>query len=44
MRTVLVTGSASGLGAAVSTLLQGLGQRVIGLDIRDADIVADLKG
>jgi len=42
MRTVLVTGSASGLGAAVSARLRERGQRVIGLDVRDAEILADL--
>ena len=42
MRTVLVTGSASGLGAAVTAGLRDIGHRVIGLDIREADIVADL--
>ncbi|MFP8880798.1 MAG: hypothetical protein VCE43_15850 [Myxococcota bacterium] len=42
MRTVLVTGSASGLGAALTSGLRDRGQRVIGLDIREADIVADL--
>ena len=42
MRTVLVTGSASGLGKAVAHGLREKGQRVIGLDRRDAEIVADL--
>jgi NAD(P)-dependent dehydrogenase (short-subunit alcohol dehydrogenase family) len=41
-RTVVVTGSASGMGAATRTLLEQAGQRVIGVDLRDADIVADL--
>ncbi len=42
MRTILVTGSASGLGAAVSAALRDLGQRVIGLDVHDAEVIADL--
>src|SRR4051812_19545561 len=42
MRTVVVTGSASGMGAATKARLEADGQRVIGVDIRDADVVADL--
>ena len=42
MRTVLVTGSASGLGKAVAHGLREKGQRVIGLDRHNAEIVADL--
>lgn len=42
MRTVLVTGSASGLGAALAGGLRDRGHRVIGLDVREADIIADL--
>jgi NAD(P)-dependent dehydrogenase (short-subunit alcohol dehydrogenase family) len=42
MRTVVVTGSASGMGAATRARLEADGQRVIGVDIRDADVVADL--
>src|SRR4051812_17902547 len=42
MRTVVVTGSASGMGAATKARLVADGQRVIGIDLRDADIVADL--
>ncbi len=42
MRTVLVTGSASGLGAALAGCLRDRGHRVIGLDVREADIIADL--
>jgi NAD(P)-dependent dehydrogenase (short-subunit alcohol dehydrogenase family) len=41
-RTVVVTGSASGIGAAVKDQLEGSGCRVIGADLRDADIEADL--
>lgn len=41
-RTILVTGSAGGIGAATAARLDRAGHRVIGLDIREADIVADL--
>lgn len=42
MRTVVVTGSASGMGAATKARLEATGQRVIGVDIQDADVVVDL--
>ncbi len=42
-RTIAITGSASGLGAAVRTRLEAGGARVIGVDLRDADVVADLS-
>jgi NAD(P)-dependent dehydrogenase (short-subunit alcohol dehydrogenase family) len=42
-RTVVVTGSASGMGAATRARLEADGQRVIGVDLRDADVVADLS-
>lgn len=42
-RTYVVTGSASGMGAAVAARLRGAGSRVIGVDLRDADVVADLS-
>ena len=41
-RTCVVTGSASGIGAATARRLTGAGVRVIGCDLHDADIVADL--
>lgn len=41
-RTVVVTGSASGMGAATRRLLEADGHRVIGVDLRDAEVVADL--
>jgi len=37
-----VTGSASGIGAAIVSKLQALGHRVIGVDLRNADINVDL--
>lgn len=42
-RTIAVTGSASGIGAALTNLLQKQGDRVIGVDLRHADVVADLS-
>ena len=42
-RTYLVTGSASGIGAATVAKLREEGHTVLGVDIRDADIVADLS-
>lgn len=42
MRTALVTGAASGIGKVTAELLGERGYRVIGADIHDADIVADL--
>jgi NAD(P)-dependent dehydrogenase (short-subunit alcohol dehydrogenase family) len=44
MRVVAVTGSASGIGAAVRSRLEGEGARVVGVDVRNAEIVADLAG
>ena len=41
-RIVVVTGSASGMGAATRTRLEADGQRVIGVDLRDAEVIADL--
>ena len=41
-RTVVITGSASGMGAALHGRLTTAGDRVIGVDLRDADIEADL--
>lgn len=41
-RTAVVTGSASGLGRATKALLEARGERVIGVDLRDADVTVDL--
>ncbi|MBF6436434.1 SDR family oxidoreductase [Nocardia cyriacigeorgica] len=41
-RTFLITGSASGIGAATSDYLRARGIRVIGADLRGADITVDL--
>lgn len=42
-RTYVVTGSASGIGLVTCELLKAQGEKVIGIDIHDADIVADLS-
>lgn len=42
MGTILVTGSASGIGAAVRSRLTAAGEVVIGVDLHDAEIHADL--
>ena len=41
--TYAVTGSASGMGASVAAALRADGHTVIGVDQRDADVVADLS-
>ncbi len=41
-RTIVVTGSASGMGAATARRLVAAGHRVIGIDLRDATVIADL--
>lgn len=43
IKTYVVTGGATGIGAAVSNKLRERGQRVIVVDIQAADIVADLS-
>ncbi|GAA4139452.1 SDR family oxidoreductase [Actinomadura keratinilytica] len=42
MGTYAVTGSASGIGAAGAAALTAAGHTVIGVDLRDADVIADL--
>jgi NAD(P)-dependent dehydrogenase (short-subunit alcohol dehydrogenase family) len=41
-RTILLTGSASGIGFATAQRLRHAGHSVIGVDVHDAEIVADL--
>lgn len=41
-RTIVVTGAASGIGAATVTRLNAAGHRVIGVDLKDADITVDI--
>lgn len=41
-KTIAVTGSASGIGAATVEHLTRLGRRVIGIDLHDADVLCDL--
>lgn len=43
MGTICVTGSASGIGAATKKRLEADGHRVIGVDIREADVIGDLS-
>lgn len=43
MTTVCVTGAASGIGAATKQRLERDGAEVIGVDLHDADVVADLS-
>jgi NAD(P)-dependent dehydrogenase (short-subunit alcohol dehydrogenase family) len=43
MRTICVTGSAGGIGSAIRARLEKDGHRVIGVDVRDADVIADLS-
>ncbi|GAA1324399.1 SDR family oxidoreductase [Pseudonocardia xinjiangensis] len=42
-RRYVVTGSASGIGAATASILREQGARVIGCDLSDADVIADLS-
>ena len=42
-RRYVVTGSASGIGAATASILRDQGASVIGCDLNDADIIADLS-
>jgi NAD(P)-dependent dehydrogenase (short-subunit alcohol dehydrogenase family) len=43
MSTVVITGSAGGIGTAIHVRLRDDGHRVIGVDVRDADVIADLS-
>jgi NAD(P)-dependent dehydrogenase (short-subunit alcohol dehydrogenase family) len=42
-RTYVVTGAASGIGKATTERLRADGHTVIGVDLRDADVTADLS-
>lgn len=42
-KTIVITGATTGIGAALRELLTARGDKVINVDIRDADIVADLS-
>lgn len=42
-RTYVISGSASGIGAATKARLEYDGHRVIGIDVEDADVTADLS-
>ncbi|WP_327098196.1 SDR family oxidoreductase [Nocardia vinacea] len=41
--TIAITGTASGIGAATAAALGAAGHKIIGVDLRDADITADLS-
>lgn len=43
MRTNVVTGAAGGMGKAIRKYLESKGEKVIGVDIRDAEVIADLS-
>jgi NAD(P)-dependent dehydrogenase (short-subunit alcohol dehydrogenase family) len=43
MRTIAITGSASGIGAATAARLMDDGHRVIGVDLAGSDVTADLS-
>ena len=40
MGTIAITGSASGIGLATRQRLEAEGHRVIGVDLRDAEVIA----
>ena len=43
VNTFVVSGAASGIGAATTAALRGQGHRVVTIDLRDADVIADLS-
>ena len=43
MGTICVTGTASGIGAATKAKLESLGHKVIGVDLRNADVCGDIS-
>jgi len=42
MGTIAISGSASGIGAATRAMLDANGHTIIGIDLRDAEVIADL--
>ena len=42
MGTIAITGSAGGIGGALRQWLEGHGHQVVGIDVRDAEVLADL--
>jgi len=42
-RTIVITGSESGMGQATAVRLKAKGHRVIGVDLRGAEVIADLS-
>ena len=43
MSTIAFTGSAGGMGVATRAILEAAGHRVIGVDLRDAEVIADVS-
>lgn len=43
MATIVITGSAGGIGAAARERLETDGHTVVGVDVRDAEVIADLS-
>ena len=42
-RTFVITGAGSGIGLATRRLAQSHGHRAIGIDLKNADVIADLS-
>ncbi|MDO7833475.1 SDR family oxidoreductase [Sphingobium sp. HBC34] len=42
-KTIVITGAASGIGRATAETLKAAGHQVIGVDLRDVDVIADLS-
>ena len=43
MSTIVITGSAGGIGRATRARLERNGHKVIGVDVQDAEVIADLS-